>query len=39
MGLVLHDMYEVLGLVMGDASYEEYILTSEEFHLLKKVDP
>ena len=39
MGLVLHDMYEVLGLVMGDASYEEYIPTSEEFRLLKKEDP
>ena len=39
MGLALHELYEVSGLVMGDAPYEEYVPTSEEFHLLKKKDP
>jgi len=28
-----------LGLVIGDAPYEEYVLTTEELHLLKKDDP
>ena len=36
MGLALHELYEVSGLVMGDAPYEEYVQTSEELHLLKK---
>ena len=39
MGLALHEIYEVSGLVMGDASYKEYVPTSEELHLLKKEDP
>jgi len=39
MGLALHELYEVSGLVMGDAPYEEYIPTSEELHLLRKEDP
>jgi len=39
MGHALHEMYEVSGLVMGDASYKEYVPTSEELHLLKKEDP
>ena len=39
MGLALHELYEVSGLVMGDAPYEEYIPTSEELHLLKKESP
>ena len=39
MGLALHEMYEVSGLVIGDAPYEEYVLTSEELHLLRKEDP
>ena len=38
MGLALHELYEVLGLVMGDVPYEEYVPTSEELHLLKKED-
>ena len=38
MGLALHELYEVLGLVIGDAPYEEYVPTIEELHLLKK-DP
>ena len=29
MGLALQEMYEVSGLVMGDAPYEEYVPTSE----------
>ena len=39
MGLALHKMYEVPGLVIGDASYEEYVPSTEELHLLKKSDP
>jgi len=39
MGLALHELYEVSGLVMGDASYEEYVPTSEELYLLRKEDP
>ena len=39
MGLALHELYEVSGLVIGDAPYEEYVPTSEELHLLKKEDP
>jgi len=39
MGLALHELYEVSGLVIVDAPYEEYIPTSEEPHLLKKEDP
>ena len=39
MGLALHELYEVSGLVMGDAPYEEYVPTSEELHLLIKEDP
>ena len=31
MGLALHELYEVSGLVMGDAPYEEYVLTSRSF--------
>ena len=32
-------MYKLLGLVMGDALYEECIPTFEELHLLRKEDP
>ena len=32
-------MYEVLGLVIGDVPYEEYVPTYEELHLLRKEDP
>ena len=39
MGFALHELYEVSGLVMGDAPYEEFVPTSEEFHLLRKEDP
>jgi len=39
MGLALHEMYEVSGLEIGDASYEEYVPSIEELHLLKKRDP
>jgi len=39
MGLSLHEMYEVLGLMIGDAPYEEYVPSTEELHLLKKSDP
>jgi len=37
--LALHEMYEVLGLVIGDATYEEYVPSTKEQHLLKKSDP
>ena len=39
MGFALHELYEVSGLVMGDAPYEEYVSTSEELHILKKENP
>ena len=39
MGLALHELYEVSGLVIRDAPYEEYVPTSEELHLLKKESP
>ena len=32
-------MYEVSGLMIGDAPYEEYVPSTEELHLLKKSDP
>ena len=38
-GLVLHEMYEVSGLVIGDAPYEEYVLSTEKLYLVKKSDP
>ena len=37
-GFALYELYEVSGLVIGDAPYEEYIPTTEELHLLKKDD-
>ena len=36
MGLALHEMYEVSGLVIGDATYEEYVPSTGELHLLRK---
>jgi len=39
MGLALHELYEVSGIVIGDAPYEEYVLTTEELHLVKREDP
>ena len=39
MELAFHEMYEVSGLMIGDAPYEEYVLSTEELHLLKKSDP
>ena len=39
MGLALHEMYEVSGLVIGDAPYKEYVPSTEKLHLLKKSDP
>jgi len=38
MGFDLHKMYEIPGLVMGNAPYEKYIPSTEELHLLKKDD-
>jgi len=38
-GLALYEMYKDLGLVIGDAPYEEYVSSTEELHLLKKNDP
>jgi len=38
MGFALHEMYEISGLVMGDAPYEEYVPSTEELHVLKKDD-
>jgi len=32
-------MYEVSGLMIRDAPYEEYITSTEELYLLKKSDP
>ena len=39
MGLALHEMYEVSGLVMGDIPYEEYIPSVEELHLMEDSAP
>jgi len=39
MRLALYEMYEVSGLVIGDAPSEEYVPSTEELHLLKKSDP
>jgi len=39
MGLAIHELYEVSGLIMGDAPYEEYVPTFEELHLLRKESP
>ena len=39
MGLSLYEMYEVSGLIIGDAPYEEHVPSTEELHLLKKSDP
>ena len=38
MGLAFHEMYEVSGLMIGDAPYEEYVMSTEKLHLLKKSD-
>jgi len=38
MGIALHEMYEVSGLMIRDAHYEEYVPSIEELHLLKKSD-
>jgi len=38
MGLALHELYEVFGLVIRDAPYEEYVMTTEELYLMKKED-
>ena len=38
-GLALHEMYEVSGLMIGDAPYEEYVPSIEKLYLLKKDDP
>lgn len=39
MCLALHKLYKVSGLSMGEASYEEYVPTREELHLLKAQHP
>ena len=39
MEFVVHEMFEVSGLSMGDLPYEEYISDTEELHLLKKDAP
>lgn len=39
MGLVLHELYEIYGLPMGEIPYEKYVPTWEELHLLKAQDP
>ena len=36
MGFAQYEMYELSRLVMGDLSYEEYVPTIEELHLMKK---
>ena len=39
MGLALHEKYEVSGLVMGDITYEEYVSSAEELHLMEDSAP
>ena len=35
----LHEMFEVLGLSIGELSYKEHIPSTKEIHLLKKDAP
>lgn len=37
--LALHEMYEVSGVPIGEISYEDYVPTREELHLLKAQYP
>jgi len=39
MRFALDEMYEVSGLAMGDISYEEYIPSAEELHLMEESAP
>ena len=39
MGLALHEMYEVSGLVMGDILYEEHVPLAKELHLMEDSAP
>ena len=39
MWFTLQELYEISGLVIRDAPYEEYVLIIEELHLLRKEDP
>jgi len=39
MGLALHELYEISGLIIRNALYEEYIPTTKDLHLLKKDEP
>ena len=39
MGFALHEMFEVSRLSIGDLSYEEYILSTKQLHLLKRDAP
>jgi len=39
MRFALHEMYEVLGVVMGDIPYEEYVPSAEELHMMKESAP
>ena len=37
--LTIHKMYEVSRLAMGDISYEEYVPSAEELHMMVESDP
>jgi len=39
MGLALHEMHKVSGLVMGDIPYEEYVSSAEKLHLMEDSAP
>ena len=39
MGFTLHEMYEVSWLAMEDISYEEYVPSAEELHLMEESAP
>ena len=36
---VLHKMYEISGLAMGDIPYEEYVPSTEELHMMDESAP
>ena len=39
MGFALHKMYKILGLVIGDIPYEEYVSSAKELHLMENSAP
>jgi len=38
-GFALHEIYEVSGLAIGDISYEEYVSSADELHMIEESLP